>query len=856
MLRRSFLWLRFFIAERVSGRERSRTLKRRLLLISLACLCIIMLWHSVTAQTASAQQEETVEQQEERLIQRYSLPQSPQAPVYQPPPARPRPRPSPPSTPTPPVRQAQPSPPASPPPEEPQPDTNAAESTAESTAAPVPDSASSATPGTSQYVLEFNRSPVVGNRFRLKGIFDQARLGFSRPRDWELQTLTAIVRYQHSPALMGDRSFLTLRVNDTNVGSVPLNRPESRIGEAIYEIPLNLVQDYNELSFTVAQYTAEDCTNPADPRLWTEVLPDSRLVFSYRPKPISLTLDRYPYPFIDALSFDPSSIAYAQPEAYSEAGMTSIAQIQASLGRITGFRGLTYRLIDDVEQLEWGDRLIVIGTPGTQPMLSRDDIPLSLPLVDGLFVDGNGDALPNDVGILMLSSIQSGAVPVLIVSGNGADGVSRASQALIQPGDRQILTGQVALVSEVSNPQTPDPREWPGYLPTEDNFQLQDLTLSNGESFRDVTVRGTEAPLISIPFRALPSDRFFRGNTMTLNYTHSPQVNPRTSEVEVLLDGVVIASKRLGGWAGGNRAKTYTLDIPANLIEPDTVLGVQFVLNPRESDICGPEADQQLWGTLNGDTRFHLNREAVTQLPDLRLLQTGFPFTAPQDLSETVLVVPDQPGEQDIEMMLAIAQRLGQTSQAEAIRLQVYRAGNLPGELRTTKHLIGIGRGDQFPLGDLIPAERLQIDQSWLRQMGDRQVQTLPDNAGVLQEVVLPQSSDRALLALTAQTDGGMDDLRSLLNRNDLFSQIRGDTILVQRQVPQPSAYDPSDYLVKSLQQAPPETVGRARPLSQVTLFLQQYWYLLPTGLVLLALLLYGISQVYLNRVQPSEDSH
>ncbi|MEB3181197.1 MAG: hypothetical protein VKL59_19505, partial [Nostocaceae cyanobacterium] len=38
--------------------------------------------------------------------------------------------------------------------------------------------------GTKQYVLEFNRSPVVGNRFRLNGIYDEARLGFTRPRNW------------------------------------------------------------------------------------------------------------------------------------------------------------------------------------------------------------------------------------------------------------------------------------------------------------------------------------------------------------------------------------------------------------------------------------------------------------------------------------------------------------------------------------------------------------------------------------------------------------------------------------------------------------------------------------------------
>ena len=35
----------------------------------------------------------------------------------------------------------------------------------------------------SQYILEFNRSPVVGTRLRLEGIYNESRLRFTRPRN-------------------------------------------------------------------------------------------------------------------------------------------------------------------------------------------------------------------------------------------------------------------------------------------------------------------------------------------------------------------------------------------------------------------------------------------------------------------------------------------------------------------------------------------------------------------------------------------------------------------------------------------------------------------------------------------------
>jgi hypothetical protein len=39
-----------------------------------------------------------------------------------------------------------------------------------------------------EYALEFNRSPVVGNRFRLRSVYSEARLAFTRPRGWNIKS--------------------------------------------------------------------------------------------------------------------------------------------------------------------------------------------------------------------------------------------------------------------------------------------------------------------------------------------------------------------------------------------------------------------------------------------------------------------------------------------------------------------------------------------------------------------------------------------------------------------------------------------------------------------------------------------
>ena len=57
-----------------------------------------------------------------------------------------------------------------------------------------------------KYILEFNRSPIVGNRMRLRGVYSEGRLGFTRPRGWDVGTVKAEIRFQHSPALYANRS--------------------------------------------------------------------------------------------------------------------------------------------------------------------------------------------------------------------------------------------------------------------------------------------------------------------------------------------------------------------------------------------------------------------------------------------------------------------------------------------------------------------------------------------------------------------------------------------------------------------------------------------------------------------------
>ncbi len=699
-----------------------------------------------------------------------------------------------------------------------------------------------------QYVLEFNRSPIVGNRLRLRSIYDETRLRFTRPRAWKPKSVKLQIRFRHSPALYATRSNLTAYVNGASVGSLPLNKKQGEIGSAIYDVPPDLIQDYNEVVLAALQNNSPTCTqDPFDPSLWTEILPDSKLVFDFQPQPITLNFSRYPYPIFDDLSLEPNQIGYLLPSTVDESWLTATTRYQTTLGRFAQYRPMNTRLVSAIDQLNPNERLVIVGTPQTQPVLKQLDLPLSLK--DNQIRDEKQQVLPPDVGVAMLTTTADKKHPVLVITGNGVEGVAKAAQFLIQPRDRQLGTGQTVIVRQVTDVPSPPIREWAGYLPTANSFQLKDLTTYENKPFEDVTVRGADAPVMDFDFRALPDDKFTPGNVMNLKYSYSPQVNPLTSLIEVQLDGLALIGKKLDSVTGGSH-ETLTVPLPEDRIKPNSKIRIRFQLDPRERRSCNRALDQQLWGTIHADTRFDLKRVNVTQIPDLKLLQFGFPFAAPQDLVKTAIVLPDTPTNTDLALLLETAARLGRLSKADSVKLDVFRVGKLPSAEQSDRHLIAIGTRTRFPLPDALKNEGFTLQDVLSRQQGQSQVQTLPDQQGVVKEVVSPWNRDRVVLILSGQTDTGLDHLRDLFNRDFLFFQLQADTVLIDTGDPNPNPYDPNAYTLEFIQQAKQkQQISQMNLLSQLLQVLRDSWFVLAPAFIIAALLLYAIAQSYLGRL-------
>ncbi|MGB7311462.1 MAG: cellulose biosynthesis cyclic di-GMP-binding regulatory protein BcsB [Nodosilinea sp.] len=697
-----------------------------------------------------------------------------------------------------------------------------------------------------QYVLEFNRSPVVGNRLRFSGIYNEQRLHFTRPRNWTAKSVKVLLRYRHSAALYATRSNLTVMINGTSIGSLPLNQPMGEIGDAVMEVPADLLQDDNELVLAALQNNSPTCTqDPFDPSLWTEVLPDSKLVFDYQPQAVTPDFSQFPYPLFDTLSLRPNRIAYLQPTQADSPWLTATARLQTYLGRTAHYRPLDTRLVKALADLEAEERLVIVGTPAQQPALA--DLTLPFGLKDGKFVDGEGKPVPDESGLLMWATAADDSSPVLVITGNGEAGVAEAVQYLVQPQDQQIATGHGVVVNQAGELPSLPPRQWPGYLPEEDDFLLTDLTDLNRQPLDEMTVRGSHSPAMEIGFKALPDDRLLRGSKMRLSYSYGPQINPLTSMVDVELDGVSIKGERLTEVKGANR-RTLDVDLPGDRVTPTSKLQINFRLDPRERRSCSRVTDQQLWGTIHSDTSFSLQRSAITNLPDLDLFKTGYPFTAPQDLSATAVILPDAPTNTDVTVLLELAERLGRLSLSESVQLAVYRQSDLPEADRDEKNLVAIGPQPRFPLPELLSEEGFALRGSGTRQWGKTQVQPLPDGEGLMKSVISPWNSQRVVLALSGRDNTGLAQVTDLLRYDPLFYQIEGDTVLVSAQVANPDPYISADYRLATLRQSPQVQLATTTPSPWLWQVTRHNWMFIVPATVALALLFYGAVQAAMQR--------
>ena len=514
---------------------------------------------------------------------------------------------------------------------------------------------------------EFNLTQLgINYAIQLQGVSATVGIPFSVRAD-ELVTQAGLrLHYAYSPSLIPELSHLKVSVNDVLVATLPASAADAG-KPLVRDIPIDrrLVAEFNRITIQLIGHYTRDCEDPMHSSLWAKVDAASTLRLTVQPLRLDNELASLPQPFFDARDIRRTRIPLVLGN--TSAAFLESAGIAASwLGAQADYRGAQFPV-----------SLATLPASGHAIVFALADTPIqgiTLPAVQG----------PS------LSVIEHPTDPnakLLLVLGRNAEELRNAASALAL--NARAFSGPTALVSEFQPPPPRKPYDAPRWLPTDRPVQFGELGQAS-----DFTVSGYAPDVVRVNFQ-LPPDLFSwrkAGIPIDLQYRYTPRPRPDASTLNISVNETFVGALPLRAaypegdhwWnpmtmrlmADGTTAARQEVTLPPLALSARNQLRLYYAFEPT-GDKCSPLLDN-VSGHI--DPRSTLDLSGLPHyiaLPELAAFaNSGFPFTRMADLSETAVILPDQPTIADVETYLGLMGVIGRATGYPALRMKVGRAGD------------------------------------------------------------------------------------------------------------------------------------------------------------------------------------
>jgi hypothetical protein len=323
--------------------------------------------------------------------------------------------------------------------------------------------------------------------------------------------------------------------------------------------------------------------------------------------------------------------------------------------------------------------------------------------------------------------------------------------------------------------ETPTPISMPTAVPTptvgatgihEAQATFLDLT-----SFGDIVLRGVN-PSATL-YLPLPEEWRIQSGRLILLLSHSHVLRP-DSTLTLKLNGVPVSSVSLTE-SNAEKAK-WTVDVPANALTGDTLV-VSFSGYLRTSDDPCHDLDEVAnWAKISSDSILWL--EYARQSPELDLGHFAYPFIRAHSWTRdaAVFVLPEEANGTEMTAAYSIATRLGQQATWRSLDLYVVTPSQLTDEMKGTYSFVLIGRPTRMPV---LQQVTLPIHTDAGDNIRDAAGLTLPADSGVLAVASSPWNPERAVLAVTGNSDSGMVKAAQSLSLPSLPAVVRGPVAFI-----------------------------------------------------------------------------
>lgn len=694
-----------------------------------------------------------------------------------------------------------------------------------SAAAPV------ASPGAEVREVYFDQDLDLSSDLMLQGITAIETVSFRVSDRWQLNADPVLeVHFDHSDSLDPKRSSLVVSVNNMGLATVTLTPENARDGKISVRVPRSLLYDggYNDLKFKVVQHIEDECEDPFDPALWTRVSLDSKVTFAYTPLPVTPELADFPQPYFDPLGYGPMEIALAGVQELGVDQLDAVGLVGFAFGRHADYRGVKV-LPPVADPATAQSHVLVVGTPDKNPLVAR-------------YVD-RATLRPGVGTIVSLPNPSNPKFGVLVITGGDANGVLSAAEALSSDDRYELLSGGKAEIVDIEDVVPPKSRRKPAALPFARSGEMVVSPLKD-IGVDDRTVRGFYAPPIQVPLH-LEGDAQVQidGARVAIDYAYGADLDTRLSTMEVRLDDVTLRSVALNRKEGEEKTRLW-VDLPFELMQPDSRLEIIFHLFPINFDPCVYVNDRHIWGTVFASSEVHVARDRIAELPNLSLLKYDlWPLNTALTDDGLVVVVGDKPSATDASAAMQLLAELGGKSQGDRPAFRVVSGGSAFLEDKAPEDLVLlVSEGGHA-------AHKALTDRKLVSTAGDLDRLATDDgkkvlearngsSLGTVEQVVLRGGLDgRTALILRASTADGLLNLLHDLQNPSILGGLGGAVSVVD-----------GGTEIRQVDLGSKVTVGNRTLASQLKQSIRGSWGLLGMGVLISAVLLAMIVQGWASR--------
>ncbi|PQJ84900.1 cellulose biosynthesis cyclic di-GMP-binding regulatory protein BcsB [Aliivibrio sifiae] len=635
-----------------------------------------------------------------------------------------------------------------------------------------------------------------GHSIQLLGSESTAYVGFGSRLDEVVSQASLHFELTPSPALLSLVSHVKVYFNNELAGVVAIdNGMQGKSSSVDLNLDPRLFTDYNQLKFELVGNASMLCSNPNDSSIWAEISSKSTISLSTQKTKINNDLSLLPAPFFDSRDMGDLTLPMVFGDELDINEIKAAGIASSYFGSLSEWRGSNFPMIDNA--LPTRDAIVFVTND------SKPDFLRNFPDVDGPRVQ-------------MISHPTDPYIKLLLVLGRDSQDLVTAVKGLAL--GKNLFTGSSAKINKAEQLVPRKPYDAPNWIDTDRAVALSDL-LTEGASLQ---VEGQNPPPISVNFR-LPPDLFTwqsRGIPFDLNYRYTPPLMDHSgSRMSLSVNNQFVKAFNLN--TSGESTNNTRLRLP--LLDDDLLGGGDVVRIPAfqvgsknevkfefgfASSVGGKDQCQTMqpsknYAVIGEDSTIDFSGFShYIEMPNMRAFaNSGYPFTRMADLSDTVVVIPQKPSNEEIQTFVNMMGVFGSNSGYPVLNVAV--TDKWSKEKLENKDILTIGVMPELASVDKKDIEHIQLMSSdrvlnlpsknesqrgknWVdpasdnQQVADSISINTTGNFAAITSVESPYTAQRTMVNLLAQTPESFALINESLNDSGKISSMFGSVITLR----------------------------------------------------------------------------